>query len=91
MSEEDILKGIDFSKLTYTEALKLVMMILSEHKTQIKSIDERERLIQKALERMAGERAGKETAKKESRADWKLILTVIGVIISIALGIAEYL
>lgn len=75
-------------KLTYTQALELVLDRLRQHDKRIDSIDERERLIQKALERLAGEKTGKKEAKKEHRADWKLILTTIGVIASIAIGVA---
>lgn len=78
----------ELEKLTYKEALRLVIKILDEHGNQIKSIDERERLIQKALERLMGRLEGR---KEESKAwMWKVgfALSIIGFAASVIVAMA---
>jgi len=77
----------DLEKLSYKEALRLVIKILDEQGNQIKSLDDRERMIQKALERIAG----KEEGKKESQADWKHWLGIVGLFITAIALAAEWI
>jgi len=81
----------DLEKLSYKEALRLVIKILDEQGNQIKSLDDRERLIQKALERIAGREEGKKEAKKTSRADWKHWLGIIGLVITAVALAADWI
>ena len=78
----------NLENLTYKEALRLLINLIDEQGERIQSIDEREIHLQKVIERLMGQMEGKKEAKEESRADWKLVLTVVGVIVSILLGIA---
>jgi len=61
----------EIEKMGYKDALKLLMKILDEQGKQIASLDERERLIQKTLERLMGQLEGAKEAKKEFGEDWK--------------------
>jgi len=79
----------DLEKLSYKEALRLVIKILDEQGNQIKSLDDRERMIQKALERIAGKEEGKKEAKKESHADWKYWLGIIGLVVTAVALVAD--
>lgn len=83
MSEEDL------EKLSYKEALRLVIKILDEQGSQIKSLDDRERMIQRTLERLMGKLEGKKEAKQEegkSRTWW---LGVAGFALGVAVVIID--
>lgn len=57
-------KKRELERLTYTETSKLVFKILDEQSSMIKSVDSRERLIQKVLERIQAE-LGHKVSKEE--------------------------
>jgi len=57
-------KKRELERLTYTETSKLVFKILDEQSSMIKSVDDRERLIQKVLERIQAE-LGHKVSKEE--------------------------